>query len=100
MTVTGPGVVDIFCNMHQKMSANILVVPNTLYAKVRPDGTFRIENVPRRRPHVVAWSPRTKVGRSRGRRDGPTAQVSFTLAHEDRAAHANKFGQAYGSYRD
>src|SRR5579862_4467187 len=45
VTVSGPGVVEVFCNLHQKMSAKILVVPNALFTKVRPDGTFRLENV-------------------------------------------------------
>src|SRR5262249_26172976 len=44
VTLTAPGVVDVFCNMHQKMSAAILVVPSPLFTKVRPDGTFRLEN--------------------------------------------------------
>jgi plastocyanin len=100
VTVTGPGVVDIFCNIHQKMSAKVLVVPSVLYAKVHPDGTFRIENVPPGMRRLVAWSPETKVESQRVAVNGPTTEVSFTLAHEDPSAHSNKFGQAYGSYRD
>jgi hypothetical protein len=100
VTVTGPGVVDIFCNIHQKMSAKVLVVPSVLYAKVHPDGTFRIDNVPPGMRRLVAWSPETKVESQRVAVNGPTTEVSFALAHEDASAHANKFGQAYGSYRD
>jgi plastocyanin len=100
VTVTGPGVVDIFCNIHQKMSAKVLVVPSVLYTKVHPDGTFRIENVPPGVRRLVAWSPETKVESQRVAVNGSTTEVSFTLAHEDASAHANKFGQAYGSYRD
>jgi plastocyanin len=100
VTVTGQGVVDIFCNIHQKMSAKVLVVPSVLYAKVHPDGTFRIENVPPGVRRLVAWSPETKVESQRVAVNGPTTEVSFTLAHEDPSAHPNKFGQAYGSYRD
>src|SRR5580692_6045155 len=98
VTVTGPGVVEIFCNIHQKMSAKVLVVPSVLYAKVQPDGTFRIENVPPGVRRLVAWSPETKAESQRVAVNGPTTEVSFTLAHEDPAAHSNKFGQAYGSY--
>jgi plastocyanin len=100
VTVTGPGVVDIFCNIHQKMSAKVLVVPSVLYAKVHADGTFRIENVPPGVRRLVAWSPETRVESQRVAVNGPTTEVSFTLAHEDPSAHSNKFGQAYGSYRD
>ncbi|HVY40930.1 MAG TPA: carboxypeptidase regulatory-like domain-containing protein [Polyangia bacterium] len=99
VVVTGPGVVDIFCNLHQKMSAKVLVVPSVLYAKVHPDGTFRIDNVPPGVRRVVAWSPEAKPETQRVAVEGPT-QVSFTLQHQEPAAHGNKFGQAYGSYRD
>jgi plastocyanin len=99
VTVTGPGVVEIFCNIHQKMSAKVLVVPSVLYTKVHADGTFRIDNVPPGVRRLVAWSPETKAEMQKVAVNGPT-EVSFTLAHDDPAAHSNKFGQAYGSYRD
>ncbi|HVV49191.1 MAG TPA: hypothetical protein VHO06_06010 [Polyangia bacterium] len=99
VTVTGPGVVDIYCNIHQKMSAKVLVVPSVLYAKVRPDGTFRIDNVPPGMRRIVAWSPDAKPESQKVAVNGPT-EVSFSLEHDDGGAHANKFGQAYGSYRD
>jgi plastocyanin len=100
ITVTGPGVVEVYCNLHQKMSAKILVVPNALVAKVRPDGTFRLENVPAGTRRLVAWSPETKPAAQRVEVTGATTQVSFALEHQDPAAHPNKFGQAYGSYKD
>jgi plastocyanin len=99
VVVTGPSVVDIYCNLHQKMSAKVLVVPSVLFAKVHPDGTFRIDNVPPGVRKIVAWSPDTKPESQRVAVDG-TTQVSFTLQHQDAGAHSNKFGQAYGSYRD
>jgi plastocyanin len=100
VTVTGPGVVEVFCNLHQKMSAKILVVPNALYTKVRADGTFRLENVPAGPRRLVAWSPEAKPAAQRVEVTGATTEVSFSLEHQDPAAHANKFGQAYGSYKD
>jgi len=100
VTVTGPGVVEVYCNLHQKMSAKILVVPNALYTKVRPDGTFRLDNVPSGSRRFVAWSPETKPAAQRVEVTGATTQVSFSLERQDSAAHANKFGQAYGSYKD
>src|ERR1700710_2241252 len=41
--MTSPGVVELFCNMHSKMHASVLVVPNALWTRVMPDGTFRID---------------------------------------------------------
>jgi plastocyanin len=100
VTLTSPGVVDVFCNMHQRMSASILVVPNTMYAKVRPDGTFHIDNVPVGPRKIVAWSPRAKASQQRIELAPEGAQVTFSLDAADARAHLNKLGQAYGSYRD
>jgi plastocyanin len=100
VTLTGPGVVDVFCNIHQKMSAKILVVPSVLFTKVRPDGTFVIENVPAGQRRLVAWSPETKPQQQRVAVNGPKTEVTFSLQHEEPAAHPNKLGMAYGSYKD
>jgi plastocyanin len=100
VTLTGPGVVDVFCNIHQKMSAKILVVPSVLFTKVRADGTFLLENVPAGQRRLVAWSPETKPQQQRVAVNGGKTEVSFALQHEDPAAHPNKLGQAYGSYKD
>jgi plastocyanin len=100
VTLTAPGVVDVFCNMHQKMSASILVVPSAIYTKVRPDGSFRLENVPVGPRRIVAWGPRAKAAQQRVEVTAGGSQTSFVLEHEDRTAHTNKLGQAYGSYRD
>jgi plastocyanin len=100
VTMTAPGVVQIFCNMHQKMSADVLVVPNALYTKVRPDGSYRIENVPVGQRKVVAWSPHTKPVQQGVDVTATGAQVSFALTRQEVAVHTNKMGQAYGSYRE
>jgi plastocyanin len=100
VTLTAPGVVEVFCNFHQKMSASILVVPNPLFAKVRPDGTFRIDNVPVGSRRLVAWSPGSKPAQQTVDVGDGVSQTSFQLAPEGSRAHLNKLGQAYGSYRD
>jgi plastocyanin len=100
VTLTSPGVVDVFCNMHQRMSASILVLPNTMFAKVRPDGTFHIEGVPVGPRKVVAWGPRAKGAQQRIEVSPQGAQATFSLELAEARAHANKLGQAYGSYRD
>lgn len=96
--MTSPGVIEIYCNMHAKMHATILVVPNGLWTRVGPDGTFRLDNIPVGTRKLVAWSPRTlsadqtlEVGPS-----GGTATFALTLAVE--RAHNNKQGIPYTSY--
>jgi plastocyanin len=100
VTLTAPGVVEIFCNMHQKMSADILVVPNSLFTKVKADGSFRLDGVPVGSRKLVAWSPHAKAAQQRIDLTSSGAQIAFALTHQDPAAHANKLGQAYGSYRE
>ena len=101
MTVTGPGVVEIFCNIHQKMTAKVLVVPNMLYTKVHADGTFRIENVPPGDAAAGGLEPGRQGGVAEGGRQRPDRRGLLQRSStRTRGAHANKFGQAYGSYRD
>jgi plastocyanin len=100
VTLTSPGVVEIFCNMHQRMTADVLVVPSNLFTKVRPDGTFRLDNVPVGARRVVAWSPSSKPVQQKVEVTASGAQASFLLEREEAKAHANKLGQAYGSYRE
>ncbi|HVU49458.1 MAG TPA: hypothetical protein VHL80_02165, partial [Polyangia bacterium] len=44
--MTATGVIDVFCNMHSRMHASVLVVPSSLYGRVAPDGSFELEGVP------------------------------------------------------
>ncbi|HEY2901227.1 MAG TPA: hypothetical protein VGL59_11670 [Polyangia bacterium] len=100
VTLTSPGVVEIFCNMHQKMTADVLVVPSNLYTKVHADGSFRLDNVPVGARKVVAWSPNSKPVQQKVDVTASGGQASFMLDREEAKAHANKLGQAYGSYRE
>lgn len=100
VTLTTPGVVEIFCNMHQKMTADVLVVPNNLYTKVKADGTFRLENVPVGARKLVAWGPNAKPAHTKVEVGASGAQATLTVEAEGPKAHTNKLGQAYGSYRE
>jgi plastocyanin len=96
-----PGVVDIFCNMHQRMSAHVLVVPSKHYARVKPDGSFRIDGVPSGARNVVAWSPSLKPSQQKVEVQGnATTRVSFDMQYTDQKIHSNKSGQPYGSYKE
>ncbi len=92
------GSVDVYCNIHPSMAASVLVVPNDLFAKVQPDGTFVIGNVPSGQRKIVAWSPGTSFSTQWVELPrGGTADVELTLEHKSRV-HKNKDGRAYGSY--
>ena len=95
-----PGVVNIFCNIHPKMSAAVLVVPNNLYAKAGSDGTFRINNVPVGRRRVVAWAPDAQLSRQDVEVTSSGAEVSLSLEVSEPRPHLNKAGQQYPSYEN
>lgn len=56
-----PGVVELLCNVHVEMSAYIVVVGNPFFARVGPDGTYRIEGVPPGERRVRCWHERLPV---------------------------------------
>lgn len=40
-----PGVVDVYCDIHESMAATVLVLPNRAFAVTGKDGRFEIKNV-------------------------------------------------------
>ena len=100
VVLTTPGVVEVFCNIHSKMNANILVVPGPLYTKVGADGSYRIENVPVGSRKIVAWSPNAKPAQQKIDVAASGGQANFTLDVEGAKPHTNKLGQPYGSYKE
>ena len=100
VVLSTPGVVEVFCNIHSRMSASILVVPSAYYAKVNPDGSFRIDNVPVGARKIVAWSPGAKPAQEKIEVGPSGGQANFVLDEEPATAHLNKTGQPYGSYKE
>jgi hypothetical protein len=96
-----PGQVEIFCNIHSKMRADVLVVPNGYWTRVGSDGSFQISGIPAGNRKVVLWGPGIKATShqvdisSKG-----AATVTFNAEAASGRPHLNKRGQAYGSYDD
>ena len=98
-TFSEPGSVDIYCNIHPQMAASILVVPNRHFAKVKPDGSFEISDVPAGKRKVVAWAPGSRLNVQWAEVEaGAPAQVAFRLEPKS-TVHRNKNNQLYGSYQ-
>ncbi len=92
------GAANVYCNIHPKMAASVLVVPNDLFAKVKADGTFAIGNVPSGQRKIVAWSPGSSPTAAWVELSGGgTTEVELVLQRRS-GAHLNKVGRAYGSY--
>ena len=54
-----PGLVQIFCDIHSDMRADLVVVPSRRYAYVDAEGRFAIQGVPPGRHTVAVWLPRS-----------------------------------------
>lgn len=50
-----PGIVKIYCEVHEFMRAAVIVTENPFHAVVAQDGSFRIEGVPPGRHTLVVW---------------------------------------------
>lgn len=95
-----PGVVEIFCNMHAKMSSTVLVTPGPYLARVQADGSFRLEDVPVGTHKIAAWAGGAVASKSvEISTSGAEANLEVVVG-ESGSAHKNKHGQAYGSYGD
>jgi plastocyanin len=93
-----PGSVDIYCNIHPKMAASVLVVPNRYYAKVKSDGSYELSGVPAGRRKIVAWSPGSRMSADWVEvAPGAKAQLSLKLERKGEG-HNNKTGRPYGQY--
>jgi len=93
-----PGPVEIFCNIHSKMRADVLVVPNNHWTRVAADGSFSLSGVPVGSRKVVLWSPTLKPVSQQVDVTPKGGTVTFNSEAMSVRPHLNKRGQAYGSY--
>jgi plastocyanin len=93
-----PGPVEIFCNIHSKMRADVLVVPNNHWTRVAADGSFSLSGVPVGSRKIVLWSPTLKPISQQVDVTPRGGTVTFTSEAMSARPHLNKRGQAYGSY--
>jgi len=99
VTMTKPGVVSVYCNMHPQMVGHILVVPNGNYVRAGKDGFFRLSNVPAGKHRVVAWAPDAKPVASEVEvSEGEPVTVEIELKQRRGGPHVKKDGLPYGSY--
>src|SRR5438128_9771686 len=57
-TFAHPGLVRVYCNVHPRMVAYVLVMENRYYAQPGSDGSFAIDNVPAGRYRLHVWHER------------------------------------------
>jgi plastocyanin len=56
-----PGVVKLFCEIHEHMRGTILVLDTPYFTKTDGNGTFRMEHVPAGRYRLTAWVDEDRV---------------------------------------
>ncbi|MFK7956260.1 MAG: hypothetical protein AB8B96_09205 [Lysobacterales bacterium] len=90
-----PGRVRVFCNVHQEMTANILVLdtPHFVYPDRR--GRFTLKDLPDGPGTLLVWHERASA--SRKVRVGSTEEliVDLPLIKRQVPNHKNKFGRSY-----
>lgn len=57
-TFARPGLVRVYCNVHPKMVAYVVVMPNRYYAQPGVDGSFTIDNVAPGHYRMHVWHER------------------------------------------
>jgi len=100
ITLTRPGIIDVYCNIHPEMAAKILVLDNPYFAVTKADGSFTIDGVPPGTYPYVAWQARGEP--VRGTVDvaaGGSARVDPALVETPTShVHTRKDGSPYGRY--
>jgi plastocyanin len=91
------GVIEIYCDIHEKMWAEVLVTPNPYFTRVS-NGGFRLPGVPAGERVIAVWTAGTQPVKRTVQVTGAGAQVDFTLTGGPRPSHNNKLGQPYSSY--
>jgi plastocyanin len=57
LTFQKAGLVQVFCDIHSNMRADVVVVPNGHFGYVNRDGAFRLEGVPAGPHKLSIWLP-------------------------------------------
>ena len=92
------GVFPVYCNIHPRMTAFVVVAPTPWVAQAGNDGRWTIENVPAGRYVLHAWNERAKETETVVvvPANGVTHLASTLDARGFRfAQHKNKFGKEY-----
>jgi len=96
------GLVRVYCNVHPRMVAYVLVMENRYYAQPANDGSFAIDNVPAGRYRLHVWHERIPsevvkdVSAGSGGGGGPSdLQIALNARGYKWEPHRNKYGRNY-----
>jgi plastocyanin len=101
-TFSTPGVVHIYCNIHQDMAGYVLVLPSARAVVTGADGGFRFTDVKPGRQNMKVWHPMTgEIEVAIDLQAGIARQwdVELDATRFRRAPHKNKHGKDYPPVR-
>lgn len=101
-TFTTPGVVHIYCNIHQDMAGYVLVLPSARAVVTGADGGFRFTDVRPGRQTMKVWHPMSgEIEVAIDLQAGATRQwdVELDATRFRRVLHKNKLGKEYPPVR-
>ena len=95
---TSAGLVRVFCNIHPRMVAFVLVMGSRYYSQPNADGSFVIDSVPPGRYTLHVWHERSPQA-AQEVTVGPGGLADVTIQLDARGfhwvPHKNKFGKDY-----
>jgi plastocyanin len=90
------GLVPVYCNIHPRMIAYVVVLENDAFAVSDADGRFAIEGAPAGRHVLHAWTPGAqRVSREVEVRAGAATELSLELVAGRIPPHRRKDGSEY-----
>lgn len=100
ITLTRPGVIDVYCNIHPEMAAKVVVLDNPYFAVTGADGRFSIADVPPGTYRYVAWHARGEAARGEVIvTAGAAASLDPVVVETPQSSlHTRKDGSPYGRY--
>jgi plastocyanin len=79
VTFDRPGIVRVYCDIHSRMSATILVLRHPYFTSPDDAGDYAITGVPPGKYHIVLWYDRDVLERKFVEvKPGETAEVNFS----------------------
>jgi plastocyanin len=81
-----PGIVKVYCEVHESMRAAVIVTPSRFHAIVGADGRFVIPDVPPGSYTLVVWRPDREERVPVSVRPGAPTRVTVTLAGARRSS--------------